>query len=257
METRLEDHLMTVRQLAAYLSVNERTVLKLVAEGAVPGVKVGNQWRFRKAMIDTWLDDQMLGVMPRYLDAPRLEGPPQNLLELAQCFVPEHIIRSLEARTKTTVVEELAARAHQLGLVRDKTWFVGALIERENVMPSAVGNGVAFLHTLRRNSEQVVRPFMVLGRSQEGIDFDALDGNRTHLFFVLGLKYDELHLPWLHKLSHMLAQGHALEAVLMAPDAETIFKVLADAERSLEPAAGKQGAPHAPPSPRPPGGGGP
>ena len=70
MEKLLDDRLMTVRQLAAYLNINERTVLKLVCEGALPGVKVGNQWRFRKAMIDTWLDDQMLGVVPRTPDKP-------------------------------------------------------------------------------------------------------------------------------------------------------------------------------------------
>ena len=46
---------MTVKQIAAYLNVNERTVLKLVTEGALPGVKVGNQWRFKKRMIDVWL----------------------------------------------------------------------------------------------------------------------------------------------------------------------------------------------------------
>jgi excisionase family DNA binding protein len=226
---------MTVRQLAAYLSVNERTVLKLVSDGALPGVKVGNQWRFRKAMIDTWLDDQMLGVVPRYLDPPRPTTSTRKLLELSHCFQPQQILPELAARTKTTVIEELAAHAHHLGLVRDKTWFVGGLIERENVMPSALGNGIAFMHTLRRNPEQVVRPFMVLGRSTAGVDFDALDGRRTHLFFVLGLKYDELQMPWLQKLSQMLVQGDAVKAVLAAPDIEAIYKVLSDAERRLEP----------------------
>jgi nitrogen PTS system EIIA component len=236
-ETHAEDRLMTVKQLAAYLNVNERTVLKLVAEGALPGVKVGNQWRFRKAMIDTWLDDQMLGVVPRYLEPAQPSPSPRRLLELAQCFQPSHILPELAATTKTTVIEELAGFAHQLGLVRDKTWFVGGLIERENVMPSALGKGIAFLHTLRRHPEQVGRPFMVLGRSLPGVDFDALDGGRTHLFFVLGLKYDELHMPWLYKLSQMLGAPHAIRTVLRAPDAAAIFKALAEAERKLEPAA--------------------
>ena len=242
MEKHLDDRLLTVRQLATHLNVNERTVLKLVAEGALPGVKVGNQWRFRKAMIDTWLDDQMLGVVPHYLDPPKLTTSPRLLLELAHCFQPSHIIPELAAKTKTTVIEELAAHAHHLGLVRDKTWFMGGLIERENVMPSALGNGVAFMHTLRRNAEQVVRPFMVLGRSSEGVDFDALDGNKTHLFFVLGLKYDELHMPWLHKLSQMLVQGDAVQAALAAPDMDSIFSVLTDAERRLEPEPGNKRA---------------
>lgn len=229
-----EDRLMTIKQMASYLNLNERTVLKLVTDGALPGVKVGNQWRFRKAMIDTWLDDQMLGVTPKYIDGDRAAGgSSREMLELAHCFQPDHIIPELQAKKKNAVIEELAALASRLGLVRDKTWFVGALIERENLMPSAVGHGVAFLHTVRRNPDQVVRPFMVLGRAPTGIDFDALDGKPTHLLFVLGLKYDELYLPWLSKLSQMLAAPQAYQAVLSAGDPAAIFDVLAAGERDL------------------------
>jgi excisionase family DNA binding protein len=233
----VEDRLMTIKQLAEYLSINDRTVLKLVSDGALPGVKVGNQWRFRKAMIDTWLDDQMLGVVPRYLEPPKLNGSPRRMLELESCFQPEHIIPELEAVRRSTAIEEMAGLAARLGLIRDKTWFVGALIERENVMPSATGNGIAFLHTLRRNPEQVVRPFMVLGRSRNGIDFDALDGGLTHLLFVLGLKFDELYLPWLHKLSQMFADKNAVTAIINAPDAGAIFEAVSAAERRIEPEA--------------------
>jgi PTS system nitrogen regulatory IIA component len=231
----MEDRLMTVKQLAAYLNVNERTVLKLVADGTAPGVKVGSQWRFRKAMIDAWIDDQMLGVLPRYLGGPSMEGEssPRRMLGLTTCFQPDQIVPELTAGTKNGVIEELSGLAHRLGLVRDKTWFVGALIERENVLPGAFGGGIAFLHTLRRNPEQIARPFMVLGRSRAGIDFDALDGRPTHLFFVLGLKYDELQLPWLYKLSQMLADPQAVRALLDAPDATALFEALLRAERNL------------------------
>ena len=229
---------MTAKHLATYLNVNERTVLKLVADGVLPGVKVGNQWRFRKAMIDTWLDDQMLGVLPRHVEAPRPPGERVRMLELASCFEPSHVI-DLVATTKTMVVEELATHVHKLGLVRNRTWFVGALIERENVMPSAIGNGIAFLHTLRRTPEEVERPFMVLGRSRHGVDFDALDGKPTHLFFVLGLKYEELHLPWLHKLSQMCAEQDVTQSIADAPDAAAMYEAVVAAERHLAPAAKK------------------
>src|SRR5208337_5429370 len=107
----LVDRLMTVRQLAAYLNLNERTVLKLVSEGELPGVKIGNQWRFRKAMLDTWLDDQMLGVTPRHPEVSAGAVVPRRLLTLASCFQPSHILSELEATTKTAVIEELASLA--------------------------------------------------------------------------------------------------------------------------------------------------
>lgn len=228
-----DDRLMTVRELAAYLKLNERTVLKLAAQGPLPAVRVGNSWRFRKAMIDAWLDDQMLGISRRYVEVPRAPDTVPMLLELESCFAPQQIIPDLAAKTKTTVIEELAEHTARLGLVRDKHWFVGALVERENVMPTAIGNGVAFLHTLRRNPDQVVRPFMVLGRSRAGLDFDALDGAPTHLFFVLGLRYQELHLPWLTKLAQMLAAPEARAELLVAPSAESMYDVLVTAERKL------------------------
>lgn len=231
----MQDRLMTIKQLATYLNVNERTVLKLVQDGMLPGVKVGNQWRFRKAMIDTWLDDQMLGITPRYVEPARSEAP-RHMLTLASCFETNHIVPQLTSGTKTSVVVELAAHAQKLGLVRDETWFVGALIQRENVMPSAIGNGLAFLHTLRRHPEQVAKPFMVLGRSPLGVDFDALDGKPTHLFFVLGLKYDELHLPWMSKLVQMLGQPKVVPSLLEATDGAAIYERLVAAERKLAPA---------------------
>lgn len=228
----MEDRLMTVKQLATYLSVNERTVLKLVQDGFLPGVKVGNQWRFRKAMIDTWLDDQMLGISPRWVE-PQTARAPRQMLSLESCFGKEHIVPDLSSKTKPSVVVELSEHAHNLGLVRDDTWFVGALIQRENVLPSAMGHGVAFLHTLRRHPEQITKPFMVLGRSRRGIDFDALDGKPTRLFFVLGLRYEELHLPWLAKLVQMLAQPDVGDALMTAEDTETIYGVLTQAEKRL------------------------
>jgi mannitol/fructose-specific phosphotransferase system IIA component (Ntr-type) len=155
------------------------------------------------------------------------------MLELERCFHPSHVIAELAATTKTTVIEELAGLAHGLGLVRDRTWFVGALVERENAMTTATGNGVAFLHTLGRHPEQVLRPFMILGRSRPGVAFDSLDGRPTQLFFVLGLHYQELHLPWLAKLSRMVVQPGAVATLLSAPDADAIYRTLVEAERRL------------------------
>ena len=81
----------------------------------------------------------------------------------------------------------------------------------------------------------MLRPFVVLGRSREGVDFDALDGKPTHFFFVLGLKYERFHLPWLAKLVHLLAQPDVTARLTSAAGAEALYGVLLEAERRLEP----------------------
>jgi len=49
---------MTIRELAAYLKMAEKTLYRLAAEGAVPGFKVGGSWRFKKDAIDAWIKNQ-------------------------------------------------------------------------------------------------------------------------------------------------------------------------------------------------------
>ena len=57
------------------------------------------------------------------------------------------------------------------------------------------------------------------------------------LFFVLGLKFTELHLPWLQKLSQILIDRERIKSLLSASDAPAIFQVLSEAERTLAPIA--------------------
>jgi len=49
---------MTVRDLAEYLNVTEKTIYRLVQRGEIPGFKVAGAWRFQRADIDVWIDEQ-------------------------------------------------------------------------------------------------------------------------------------------------------------------------------------------------------
>jgi len=50
--------ILTIREVAEYLKLNEKTTYRLVAERKIPGFKVGGAWRFRKAEIDRWIKQQ-------------------------------------------------------------------------------------------------------------------------------------------------------------------------------------------------------
>lgn len=51
----LSDDVMTVKEVAAYLRVNQRTVYRLAVEHRLPGFKVGANWRFKRSDIDRWI----------------------------------------------------------------------------------------------------------------------------------------------------------------------------------------------------------
>lgn len=52
------DDIMTVKELADYLKIAEKTAYRFASEGKVPGFKVGSAWRFKKEEIDAWIKRQ-------------------------------------------------------------------------------------------------------------------------------------------------------------------------------------------------------
>jgi excisionase family DNA binding protein len=67
---------MTVRQVADYLNVAPKVVYRLVQQGDLPGFKVAGTWRFKRADIDGWIEDQKRRVM--LSDAARVEDTPSH-----------------------------------------------------------------------------------------------------------------------------------------------------------------------------------
>ena len=218
---------MTVHELAAYLHLDEGTVTKLVTAGKIPAVTVDRQFRFRRDVIDDWIEQQLVGDDESFADVPDgMKLPLEDLLP------DSALITNLRAKTPVGVIEELAARAYTNGWLLDKPWFVGAVVERESLSSTAVEGGVAFLHTRTKDKGKIGRPFVIVGRSWEGIPFGSPDGGPTYLFFLLGLKYDRLHLPILGRLARALRNPATIARLraLSSPDQVRALLLKEDAE---------------------------
>lgn len=53
------EQIMTLREVAKYLGLHIMTVYKLTREGRVPAAKIGGQWRFKRDVLDGWLEEEM------------------------------------------------------------------------------------------------------------------------------------------------------------------------------------------------------
>ncbi|RKX64605.1 MAG: DNA-binding protein [Thermodesulfobacteriota bacterium] len=54
-----EEKLMTVKEVAEYLRLDEHTVYRMARKGEIPAYKVAGQWRFKKKMIEEWLEQNL------------------------------------------------------------------------------------------------------------------------------------------------------------------------------------------------------
>jgi excisionase family DNA binding protein len=58
-EALMQENLLTTEQVAQYLKIDKFTVYRLVIQKKIPAFKVGNQWRFKKNMVEAWLNSNM------------------------------------------------------------------------------------------------------------------------------------------------------------------------------------------------------
>lgn len=61
----MNDEILTIREVAELLKINEKTAYKLAAEGKLPGFRVGGAWQFKRSTINAWIDAQSEPVARR------------------------------------------------------------------------------------------------------------------------------------------------------------------------------------------------
>lgn len=220
---------LTAKEAADYLKLAERTLVRLAHEGKIPGVKIGGQWRFRRALLDEYLDTLAAESVS---NSGTSQGPVIDA-DLDEILAVDHIIPDLEADDRNDVIHVMVKHATALGLVKDQAWLEAALAARERLVPTAVPEGVAFLHARRRAADKFPKQFIALGRSREGLVFGSPDMGKTNLFFLLALRNDALHLRWLSRLAWIVRNPGRLARLLEAPDAAAMHEVLSEAAAGL------------------------
>ncbi len=56
----MKEEILTVKELARYLKMDEHTIYRLARKRVLPGVKIGGEWRFKKDLIDKWIEEKSL-----------------------------------------------------------------------------------------------------------------------------------------------------------------------------------------------------
>jgi fructose-specific phosphotransferase system IIA component len=109
----------------------------------------------------------------------------------------------LKSTEKNDVIEELVELASKSKLITDKELLLKDIITRENLVTTGVGYGVAFPHAKTKATRGIVIAF---GRSDDGVDFEAMDKKPVNLFFLIAAPEDAIgaHLKVMAHLSYIM-----------------------------------------------------
>lgn len=143
-------------------------------------------------------------------------------------FVSVHtIIPALVSREKDTALVELAAGLAAKYDHLDQEKVLAVLRERERISSTAIGDGVAIPHGKLPGLEKI---YGVFARSEAGVDFKSLDGELTHLFFVLIAPENAAadHLKALARISRLLKDAGFRQRLMMGKDQQELFKLISE-----------------------------
>jgi nitrogen PTS system EIIA component len=229
---------MSVVDFARHVGMDPGQVAHLAERGKLPGHKVGGEWRFNRAQVTEWLQQEMHTFDEGRLQAiERAMGAPPPTDEEAASIVTdligiEGIDLALPANTKPSVLRELVKLAGKTGLLYDPDGLLDALEQREALCSTALPNGVAIPHPRQPMPYASAEPLVCVARSTRGIPFGSPYGGLSNLFFLICTHEDRHHLRVLARLMRIL-DAPTIQALLEVDNDEAFFKILADQEAAV------------------------
>lgn len=150
---------------------------------------------------------------------------------LSELLSEDRVRVPLGGRTKEDVLRELVELVAADQLPADREAILAAVAEREQVLSTGIGCGVAIPHGKTPFVGQLI---LAAGVASEAVDFDALDGRPVQLFFLLvgPESSSSAHVKALSRISRLLRREHLRGRLLAAGSAGEFLGIVRDSEAS-------------------------
>ena len=147
---------------------------------------------------------------------------------------PDAICADLQGETKSDIISELLTLLIKAGVLdkkyKNKTFEI--LMAREALGSTAIGQGIAIPHGKCDCAKELVG---CLGISKKGINFDSLDGEPAHIFFLIVAPVDSAgpHLKALARISRLLKDKYVRDSLKTAKDEKAMLKIIQQEDTRL------------------------
>ncbi|PRA09092.1 MULTISPECIES: PTS fructose transporter subunit IIABC [unclassified Paenibacillus] len=151
-------------------------------------------------------------------------------MRITDLMIQETMIMDLQASTKDEAIDELIASLNRSGRINDPVLFKEMIYKREAESSTGIGGGIAMPHA---KTTAVNEPTVVFAKSRKGLDFEALDDQPAHVFFMIAAPEGagNTHLRTLAALSRLLIDSDFISQ-LMSTDTPAEVSALFDAKQA-------------------------
>lgn len=132
------------------------------------------------------------------------------------------MVFDLKAKDKNSVLKELISVLKDNQIIDNEKAFFDVILKREEEFSTGIGMGVAIPHG---KSSLVKKAAIVFGKSNDGVDYNSMDGKAAYLFFMIAVpeNSDDLHLKVLAQLSRALMHKEVRDGLKNALTPEEVI----------------------------------
>ncbi|MGA5659784.1 PTS fructose transporter subunit IIABC [Bacillus bombysepticus] len=154
-------------------------------------------------------------------------------MKITELLKRDTVIMDLTASNKEAVIDELVEKLNGANRLNSKMEFKEAILKRESQSTTGIGEGIAIPHA---KTKAVKQPSICFGRSVSGINYESLDGQPAHLFFMIAASEgaNNTHLETLSRLSTLLMDEGFRKQLLEAKDESELLQLFDEKENEKE-----------------------
>ena len=216
--------------------VSEKTVYRLLDRNQLPAVRVGAQWRFRRADIDSWLTDEVRRVEVEGQRGAFETGEPSDLA-IAPLLQPENVWLSVAAGSRDELLSFLTREAAIDGYV-DRDQLFRSIRDRETTCSTAVLEAAAFPHPADPRPFRFSRKRILLAVLAEPLDFLDPHGHRPRIVAAILARSIQGQLLAFSRAIKLFASASLVRALESATSADEAIARVAEHESQLVPHPG-------------------
>jgi excisionase family DNA binding protein len=233
-DTLTTGEILTIRQLAEYLMVSEKTVYRMLDRNQLPAIRVGAQWRFRRLDIDNWLTDEVRRVEHEGQRAV-LEALEPSELEIHPLLSPENVWLAATPASRDELLAFMTREANVDPHV-DRDQLYRSVRDREALCSTALLDDVAFPHPVDPRPFRFSRKRVLLTVLASPLDFLDPHHHTPRVVAMILARSTQGHLLALSRAIKLFASPSLVATLTSARSpAEAIDAIAAEESRIAPP----------------------
>jgi PTS system nitrogen regulatory IIA component len=219
-----------VKEVAKIFAVSEKTIYRWLAKKEIPAYKIGESYRFNRVELLEWANSRKIPVSQEIFN--QAEDKSCAMLSISDALHEGGIHYNIASADKPAVINAIVGVMNLPDDI-DRKFLAEALLARENLGTTAIGDGIAIPHVRNPVVFNVTNPVLSLCFLKRPIDFEAVDKKPVDTLFTIITPTVRSHLLVLSRLSCALTKS-AVRRVINSGSTDTeILDALSVFEKNL------------------------